>query len=196
MELVSIGRLLEFIPRVRQLFPVILTTKYTILSIPFCIPLLKHYFQLQALVSPTGIYKQTDSYDWGEHACINGYSMMMSREFIDFAKICTKLATGWQVSQWIMLQNIKEWESINNNTCESHHCKKKYHKISDLLERKNVTCMWHLLMFNEIENESHQDSPSMANKKTPVAFKGIFQSKIFNPNIFLQLRMRVWQRIV
>ena len=45
-------------------------------------------------------------------------------------------------------------------------------KISDLLERKNVTCMWHLLMFNEIENESHQDSSSMINRKTPVAFKG------------------------
>ena len=32
--------------------------------------------------------------------------------------------------------------------------------------------MRHLLMFNEIENESHQDSPSMINRKTPVAFKG------------------------
>ena len=34
-------------------------------------------------------------------------------------------------------------------------------------------------MFNEIENESHQDSPSMVIKKTPVAFKG-------TPNILEQ----------
>ena len=30
-------------------------------------------------------YRQTNSYDCGLPACINGYSMMMSQEFIDFA---------------------------------------------------------------------------------------------------------------
>ena len=36
-------------------------------------------------MSPTGIYKQISAYDYGLHACINGYSMMTSQEFIDFA---------------------------------------------------------------------------------------------------------------